>query len=172
MRIDRRAARKVALLTVCFLAPAAVFAAGDLRINLTASHVPAGIWRARAPGVLKVGDVISYSKDEFYAARPEIEEERMSFVSPVVIKRVAALPGATIARSGDALAIDGAPYPQARIGDESWRKVDYPLTVPDGHVWLMADSAAAYDSRYHGPLPTRLVREKLTPVLVWGKDNY
>ncbi|MDR1650657.1 MAG: S26 family signal peptidase [Synergistaceae bacterium] len=172
MKADGKAARKVALLTICFLAPVAVFAVLDLRINLTASHVPAGIWRARPPGVLKVGDVIDYNKDEFYAARPEIGEERMSFVSPIVIKRVAALPGATIARSRDALAIDGAPYPKARIGDESWRKVDYPLTVPDGHVWLMADSAAAYDSRYHGPLPMDLVREKLTPVLVWGENEY
>jgi type IV secretory pathway protease TraF len=171
MRADRKAARKVALLAICFLGPVAVFAVMGLRINLTESHVPAGIWRARPLGVLKVGDVIGYSKDEFYAARPEIGEERMSFVSPVVIKRVAALPGAIIERSGDALAIDGAPYPRARIGDESWRKVDYPLTVPDGHVWLMADSAAAYDSRYHGPLPTELVREKLTPVLVWGKNG-
>ncbi|MDR1650968.1 MAG: S26 family signal peptidase [Synergistaceae bacterium] len=172
MKADRKTAWKVALLAACLMTPVAVFTAMDLRINLTASHVPTGIWMTRPPDALKVGDIICYNKDEFYAARPEIGEERMSFVSPVVIKRVAALPGAIIARSGDALAIDGVPYPKARIGDESWRKVDYPLTVPDGHVWLMADSAAAYDSRYHGPLPMGLVREKLTPVLVWGKNEY
>jgi type IV secretory pathway protease TraF len=171
MRADRKTAWKVALLAACLMSPAAIFRAMDLRINLTASHVPAGIWMANPPDDLKVGDVVDYHRDEFYAAKPEIREDRMVFLAPVVIKRIAALPGAIIERSGDALAIDGAPYPRARIGDESWRKVDYPLTVPDGHVWLMADSAAAYDSRYHGPLPARLVREKLTPVFVWGKNG-
>ncbi|MDR3280495.1 MAG: S26 family signal peptidase [Synergistaceae bacterium] len=167
MRVDRKSARKVALLAVCVMSPVAVFSVMDLRINLTASHVPAGIWMAHPPDELEVGDVIDYDKDEFYAARPEVSEDRMIFAVPVVIKRVGALPGAVVARSGDALTIDGTLYSESRIGDESWRKVDYPLVVPDGCVWLMANSATAYDSRYHGPVPVNLIREKLTPVLVW-----
>jgi type IV secretory pathway protease TraF len=41
--------------------------------------------------------------------------------------------------------------------------------VPEGTVWLMADVATAYDSRYHGPLPARLVKEKNVPLWVWGR---
>jgi type IV secretory pathway protease TraF len=167
MKADRRAAGVVALLAICFIGPAVLFCAMGLRINLTASHVPAGIWIARTPDGLKVGDVVDYNKDEFYALIPEVSEDRMIFAVPVVIKRIAALPGASIARSGDVLTIDGTPYSEARIGDESWRKVDYPLVVPEGMVWLMADSPNAYDSRYHGPLPAGLIREKLEPVFVW-----
>ncbi|MDR3354213.1 MAG: S26 family signal peptidase [Synergistaceae bacterium] len=39
--------------------------------------------------------------------------------------------------------------------------------VQRGSVWLMADSPNAYDSRYHGPIPVSLIREKLKPVWVW-----
>jgi type IV secretory pathway protease TraF len=138
-----------------------------LRINLTSSHVEAGIWRAAPADSIEVGDVIGYSKDEFYALTPGVREDRMIFRAPMVIKRVAALPGATVELSGDAVVIDGVRYSDARIRDDTWRKVDYPLTVQAGSVWLMADSSNAYDSRYHGPLPVSLIREKLKPVWVW-----
>jgi type IV secretory pathway protease TraF len=166
-RFDGRACRRVAALAACFAAPVAIFYAAGLRINFTPSHVPAGIWRARPADKLQTGDVIAYDKDEFYAAVPEAAEERMKFAAPRVIKKIAALPGAFVERSGDAVAIDGVLYPEARIADETWRKVDYPLVVPEGTVWLMADAFNSYDSRYHGPRPSRLVKEKLSPVWIW-----
>ena len=116
---------------------------------------------------LEIGDVIAYDKDEFYEAVPRAREDRMIFRAPRVIKQIAALPGAFIERSGGAIAIDGVLYGKACISDESWVKVNYPLVVPDGTVWLMADTLDSYDSRYHGPFPAGLVKEKLTPVLIW-----
>ena len=166
-KFDPRAARNVAILVLLAVGAAALFFALDLRINLSPSHVQSGIYRARPAVSVVVGDVVAYDKDEFYDLCPRIREDRMEFKAHVVIKCVAAMSGALIELSGDAVAIDGALYPEARILDDSWRKVEYPLVVPEGTVWLMADTGNSYDSRYHGPLPMQLIREKLQPILVW-----
>jgi len=166
-KFDPRAARNVAVLVFVPVVVVALFSAFNLRINYSASHVNVGIWKAFPPVPVNVGDVVTYDKDEFFAACPQIREDRMKFRSPVVIKRVAATAGALVELSGDLVVVNGRLYPEARIIDDSWRKVEYPLLVPLGTVWLMADSKYAYDSRYHGPLPIFLVREKLEPVLVW-----
>jgi type IV secretory pathway protease TraF len=141
-----------------------------LRINLTSSHVPVGLWRAFpvvSAQTLRIGDVITYDVREFYAAEPQIADDRMVFAAPRIIKKIAALPGARIELSGDALVVDGKEYSRARLAQKSWQKVDYPLVVPEGTVWLMDDVLAAYDSRYHGPLPARLIQEKNEPLWVW-----
>ena len=167
MKFDPRAARNTALLISITCVLIVFFYAFDLRINLSESHVSVGLWRAYPPVDINVGDVIIYDKDEYFRICPEAREERMSFLAGAIQKRVAALPGARIELSGDAVMIDGVIYTEARILDDSWRKVEYPLTVPEGTVWLLANSKRAYDSRYHGPVPTRLIREKLSPVFVW-----
>jgi type IV secretory pathway protease TraF len=169
-KFDGRACRNAALLILAAALMLVSFRASGLRINISPSHVNVGLWRAapvRAGGELEIGDIIAYDKDEFYEAVPRAREDRMIFRAPRVIKKIAALPGAFIERSGSAIAIDGVLYREARISDESWVKVNYPLVVPEGTVWLMADTLDSYDSRYHGPFPAGLVKEKLTPVLVW-----
>ena len=170
MKFDPRAARNVFILILVPAVIVALFFAFDLRINLTASHVQVGIWKAFPPVSVDVGDAVIYNKDEFFSEFPQVRDERMRFRSSSVIKRVAAMPGAMIELfgvSGDMVMIDGHPYTEGRILDDSWRKIEYPLRVPEGTVWLMADTDRAYDSRYHGPMPLRLVREKLKPVFVW-----
>lgn len=170
LKFDRRACRNAALLILSAAMVVMLFRASGLRINISPSHVNVGLWRAApvtAGDELKIGDVIAYDKEKFYEAVPGAREDRMIFRAPRVIKQIAALPGAFIERSGGAIAIDGMLYGEARISDESWVKVNYPLVVPDGTVWLMADTLDSYDSRYHGPLPECLVKEKLTPVFMW-----
>ena len=139
----------------------------NLRINMSASHVEVGIWKAFPPVSVDVGDVVDYDKDEFYSMYPHVREDRMKFKTSSVLKCVAAMPCAWIELSGDLVVIDGHLYTEARIFEDSWRKVEYPLQVPEGTVWLMANSKGAYDSRYHGPMPLSLIHEKLKPVLVW-----
>ena len=167
MKFNPRAARNVAMLISIPGVVVALFFALNLRINLSVSHVGVGIWKAFPAVSVNVGDVITYDKDAFYGVYPQMREERMRFMSSIIVKRVAAMPGALVERSGDAVMIDGIPYTEALILDDSWRRVEYPLLVPEGMVWLMADSRRAYDSRYHGPVPMSLIREKLKPVLVW-----
>ncbi|MDR3354212.1 MAG: hypothetical protein LBO21_04185 [Synergistaceae bacterium] len=96
----------------------AAYATG-IRINLSSSHVGAGIWRAVRVDNIAVGDVIGYNKDEFYARMPAVSEDRMIFKAPMVIKKVAALAGAVIELSGDAVVIDGVMHPNARIYDDT-----------------------------------------------------
>jgi type IV secretory pathway protease TraF len=171
MRVNKRELKNVAGLVFCAVGLAALFFLLRLRINVSSSHVPAGIWRAHPVDAIDVGDVVTYDVRDFYRASPRIHETRLRFATPRIIKRVAALPGALIERSGDAVSIDGKEYPRAKIVDESWCAVDYPLVVPEGSVWLMADAERAWDSRYHGPLPADLIREKNTPVLVWRPEE-
>jgi type IV secretory pathway protease TraF len=168
LTFDKKRLRYVLLLLSFPLGIIAIFGALDLRINLTPSHVPVGIWRAFPPDSVGVGDVVRYDIEELYSRLPHVREERMNFHSSGILKKVAALSGAVISLSGDIVVIDGHEYHNAPIaGDDSWRKVDYPLVVPEGSVWLMADVRSAYDSRYHGPLPADIIREKCEPVIVW-----
>jgi type IV secretory pathway protease TraF len=167
MKFDHRAARNVTLLILLLSVVFVLFYALNLRINLSKSHVDVGIWRTLPLIDLNVGDVIIYDKDEFFSVYPHVREDRMRFVASAVIKRVAAMSGALIELSGDQVMIDGRLYTEARILYDSWRKVEYPLSVPEGTVWLMADSERAYDSRYHGPVPLCVIREKLEPVFIW-----
>jgi type IV secretory pathway protease TraF len=167
MKFDRKNLVNVTAILALAAAAVAAFGVLGLRINLTPSHVPVGIWRASAPENIGVGDVIWYDVNEFYAAVPQVREERMRFRSGRILKKVAALPGSLVEMSGDAVAIDGGGYPNAVVADRSWVKVEYPLVVPHGAVWLMADVRGAYDSRYHGPVPMNLIKEKCEPVIVW-----
>jgi type IV secretory pathway protease TraF len=168
MRFDRKNLVNAAAILALAVAPIAAFGVLNLRINLTPSHVPVGIWRASPPENIDAGDVIIYNVNEFYAVMPGVREERMRFRSGRILKRVAALPGSLVEMSGDAIVIDGGEYPNAVVAsDRSWIKVEYPLVIPRGSVWLMADVKGAYDSRYHGPLPINLIKEKCEPVIVW-----
>jgi type IV secretory pathway protease TraF len=170
VKADKKALRNVTALAVCAGVVVVLFLSLGLRLNLTSSHVPVGLWRACpviSAEAIRIGDVVTYDIREFYAAKPEITEDRVNFAAPHIIKRVAALPGALIELSGDTLVIDGKEYPRARLARKSWRKVNYPLVVPEGTIWLMDDVLAAYDSRYHGPLPVNLVKEKNEPLWVW-----
>jgi type IV secretory pathway protease TraF len=168
MRFDRKNLVNVTAILALAAATIAAFGFLNLRINLTPSHVPVGIWRAAPPENIEVGDVIRYDVSEFYAVMPQVREERMNFRSERILKRVAALPGSLVEMSGDAIVIDGGEYPNAVVAsDRSWIKVEYPLVVPGDSVWLMADVKGAYDSRYHGPVPINLIKEKCEPVVVW-----
>jgi type IV secretory pathway protease TraF len=172
LKVNKKALRSVAALVFCTGALVALFLFLGLRINFTSSHVPAGFWRASpvaSAESIRVGDVITYDIREFHAAEPRVADDRIvsQSAAPLIMKKVAALPGARVELSGDTLVVDGKEYPRARLARESWRKVSYPLVVPEGTVWLMADVLAAYDSRYHGPLPTRIIREKNEPLWVW-----
>jgi conjugative transfer signal peptidase TraF len=168
MKFDRKGLVTVTSILAIAAASIVVFGVLGLRINVTSSHVPVGIWRVSPPDKIDVGDVILYDVSEFYAAVPRVREERVHFRSDRILKRVAALAGSLVEMSGDAVAIDGREYPNALVvSDRSWIKVEYPLVVPEGTVWLMADVGGAYDSRYHGPVPIKLIKGKCEPVIVW-----
>jgi type IV secretory pathway protease TraF len=169
MKIHRKNLEGVAF-AVAFITSIGVFInAYGVRINLTDSHVSKGLWKAVTADTIKVGDVIVFDIREFYKANPSLQDSRIRFVSPFLMKRVAAVAGSIIERSGDVVVIDGVEFRQSKIQDDSWLKTSYPLKVPVNTVWIMADKEFSYDSRYHGPLSLDLVREKAIPLLTWKR---
>jgi type IV secretory pathway protease TraF len=167
MKIDVTGLRNLALILFCAALVIAAFPVFGLRINITSSHVPVGLWRSYSAAAIEVGDVVVYDIYDLFLKNPQIYEDGMTFESSRIMKIVAALSGAMIERSGDEVIVDGTRYPDARILKKSWCNVEYPMIVPDGSVWLMADVLRAFDSRYHGPVPVSLIREKVRPILVW-----
>lgn len=80
---------------------------------------------------------------------------RLDGAPDMLIKRVVALPGETIAVQGGQVLVDGVPLA------ESWAVrqggPDYPPTlVPEGHVFVMGDNRGhSNDSRSFGPVPLK-----------------
>jgi conjugative transfer signal peptidase TraF len=88
-----------------------------------------------------------------------------------LLKPVVAKPGDTVEMSADGIAVNGqllaqtAPVAKDRLGRrlESWPNGRY--TVAEGTVWVASSyNRGSYDSRYMGPIPTRLIRSRLKPL--------
>lgn len=90
----------------------------------------------------------------------------------LLIKRVAALPGETVAARGGSIYVDGQPLrePYALRATPATLTVE-PTTVPPGHVYVLGDNRGnSTDSRYFGPVPQeRLVGEAV--VILWPPDH-
>ena len=84
----------------------------------------------------------------------------------MIIKRVIAVEGQTVDIDLDAgkVYVDGEeldePYIKAPT-HVSGEEVEYPLTVPQGEVFVMGDNRpVSYDSRYMGTIDTRYILGK------------
>ncbi|WP_084033284.1 signal peptidase I [Arthrobacter sp. 35/47] len=93
----------------------------------------------------------------------------VSFANPAgpgtVLKRVVAVGGQTVAIEDARLVVDGVAVPEPFV-DHSRIDGTYfgPVTVPDGHVFVMGDNrAASIDSREFGPLPA----DEIRATVVW-----
>lgn len=85
-----------------------------------------------------------------------------------LMKRVMALPGQVVCRTGLSITVDGVPLGDALDSDRKGR----PLPVwqgcrriADGDIFLMNPSVPdSLDGRYFGPMPARTVIGKATPI--------
>ncbi len=87
--------------------------------------------------------------------RGDVVVLRLNGTSEMLIKRVVALPGETVAVQGGRVVVDGIPLTEpwaVRQGGP-----DYPPTVvPEGHVFVLGDNRGhSNDSRSFGPVPLR-----------------
>src|SRR6202167_4706978 len=169
--------------------PVAVAAAGtaiaferfDLRIALTDSATPAGIYQMRP--------LSSFSRGELVAAclPSDIAHFAVSRgylpVSPIsecpdhaapIGKLLLALPGDQVEIRPDFVAINGESFAHSATVQRDGSGRSLPrmsagqYQVPAGSVWLFGfNDPTSFDSRYYGPLPLSAIRSVSVPLLTW-----
>ena len=162
----------LAMLAGTALVVAPAWSRPDIRIIWNASaSVPVGLYRIVAADRLDVTDLaVVMPPDElagFLAMRGYLPH------GLPLIKRVLALSGTEVCRSGTTITAYGMTYGQARQRDGQGRPL--PVwqgcrTLRDGEAFFMNwDSPDSFDSRYFGPLPLSSVIGRAVPV--WTADD-
>jgi conjugative transfer signal peptidase TraF len=90
-----------------------------------------------------------------------------------LLKRIAALPGQTVCRTGAEVTVDGIAMAMARERDRRGRLLPVWAgcwTLMDGEVFLLNwDEPSSLDGRYFGPLPRTSIVGRATPV--WTRED-
>lgn len=148
-----------------------------LRIASVASFAPKLIWNASAstpvgfytieePGPVAVTDLVAVDAPEPLATF--LSDGGYLPRGVPLLKRVAALPGQRVCRSGLAITVDGVPMGEALDRDRRGRPL--PIwqgcrLVANGELFLMNWQVRdSLDGRYFGPLPATAVIGRATPL--------
>lgn len=140
--------------------------------NASAS-VPLGLYAVQPLGDLALGDLVAITPPEplaqFVTAR--------GYVGPGVplLKRVAALPGTRVCRTGTTITVDSQAIGEARERDSlgrplpSWQGC---RLIAEDEVFLMNREAGnSLDGRYFGPLPLSRVTARIVPLWTDAEDD-
>jgi conjugative transfer signal peptidase TraF len=156
----------------------AVFWVLRLRIALTDSACPPGIYRMVNHSISRGDLVIAClppALARFAQARGYLARGRGcgDGIEPVG-KRIGALPGDTVEVTRDYIAINGhrlehsATVSRDSRGRSLTQVTPGRYTVRPDHVWLLGTTdARSWDSRYFGPVPIGSVRAQLDPLVTW-----
>ena len=161
-------------LTYAIVTTAAVSLIGVASI---ASFAPRLIWNASAStpvGFYTIGEVGNLEVTDLVAV--DAPEPLATFLSDggylprgvPLLKRVAALPGQRVCRTGLAITVDGVPMGDALARDRRGRPL--PIwqgcrLVANGELFLMNWQVRdSLDGRYFGPLPATAVIGRATPL--------
>ena len=130
------------------------------------NSVPIGLYRVQPANRLNVTELVVVQPPDLLAVFLDL-----SGYLPIgvpMLKRVLALPGQTVCRSGLTIAVDGINVGEARERDGHGRPL--PVwqgcrTIADGDVFVMNwQSTDSLDGRYFGPLPASAVIGKAIPM--------
>lgn len=148
-----------------------------LGVASIASFAPRLIWNASAStpvGFYTIGDVAALDVTDLVAV--DAPEPLATFLSDggylprgvPLLKRVAAVPGQRVCRTGLAITVDGVPMGDALDRDRRGRPL--PVwqgcrLVANGELFLMNWQVRdSLDGRYFGPLPATAVIGRATPL--------
>lgn len=136
--------------------------------NASAS-APVGLYRIREAGSLTLGELVAVTPPSrlarFLAARHYLP------MGVPLMKRIAALPGQRICRSGSIITVDGRPVATARARDSigrplpQWRGCHQ---IRAGDLFLLNAAPDSLDGRYFGPLPASGLMGIAQPLLTRG----
>ncbi len=155
-------------------------AAAILAGTIVAKPSPIYIWNssASAPvGLYRVLPASYYHLTELVAVQPPESLatylDRNSYLPTGVpmLKRVLALPGQAVCRTGSTVTVDGIAMGEAREHDSRGRPLptwEGCEVVEDGKLFLMNWQAAdSFDGRYFGMTPATSVIGRVHPVWTW-----
>ncbi|MFI0849123.1 S26 family signal peptidase [Mesorhizobium sp. IMUNJ 23232] len=168
-------ARRLTLLTMLAstaLIAAPVWSRPDIRFIWNASaSVPVGFYHIVSVKRIEVTDLAVVTPPDELATF--LDERGYLPRGLPLIKRVLALSGTTVCRSGAEIVAYGTTYGQARDRDTRGRSLPTwqgCRTLRDGEAFFMNwDSPDSFDSRYFGPLPLSTVVGRAFPV--WTTDD-
>ena len=149
-----------------------------LRISLTDSAAPAGIYRLVSAipayrGEL-VGACLPASIELEGLARGYLAKGDCPGGAEPVAKVIGALPGDVLKVQTQGVSINGTMFADSGIAERD--SIGRPLPhvpwgvrkVPPGQVWLFGfNNSRSWDARYFGPVPLSGVRGVLQPILTW-----
>lgn len=133
--------------------------------------VPVGLYRLQEARRLDVTELVAVRPPEPLASFLDLNGYLPSGLP--MLKRVLALPGQTVCRTGLTIAVDSIEMGQARERDDRGRPL--PVwqgcrVIAEGEVFLMNwQSVASFDGRYFGPIPRSAVIGKALPV--WTREE-
>jgi conjugative transfer signal peptidase TraF len=136
--------------------------------NASAS-VPIGLYRLRPANRFQVTELVAVQPPELLATFLDLNGYLP--VGIPMLKRVLALPGQTVCRSGLTISVDDIVMGEARERDGRGRplpKWQGCRVVGDGELFLMNwQSDDSLDGRYFGVLPASAVIGRALPVWTW-----
>ena len=130
------------------------------------NSVPIGLYRLQPITTLAVTELVAIQPPDLLAAFLDLNGYLP--IGVPMLKRVLALPGQTVCRSGLTIAVDGIDVGAAQERDIRGRPL--PVwhgcrVIAAGDVFVMNwQSADSLDSRYFGPLPASAVIGRAVPV--------
>lgn len=133
--------------------------------------VPIGLYRLQEGGPLEVTELVAVRPPEPLASFLDFNGYLPSGVP--MLKRVLALPGQTVCRTGPTIVVDNIEMGQARERDGRGRPLPVwqgCLVIAENEVFLMNwQSADSFDGRYFGPIPRSAVIGQALPV--WTRED-
>ena len=148
-----------------------------LRITLTDSSAPAGIYRLVGTPAERGALVAACLPAEIARlglTRGYLRTGDCPAGAEPVAKIIGALAGNTVEVEPGWIAVDGAKFAKSRTAelDSSGRPLAHiglgKHQVGAGEVWLFGfNNARSWDARYFGPVPTSNIRGVLKPVVTW-----